>query len=104
MGHSITDVAGIGLSTATLLSDHGIKSAEALARSSLERLQSIPGFGPVRAQRVLAAAQQVVGELVGKDKKKEKKRKEKVKKSEGKDAKGRKSKDKRRKRRKKSKK
>lgn len=109
MGSSITEVAGIGPSTATLLTEHGIKTAEALARSSQERLLSIPGFGPARAQSVLAAAVELVGASVvsdakskkkkdKKERKSEKRKAKKVKKSEEKDAKGKKSKGKRRKR------
>lgn len=112
MAIAITDVTGVGPSTATLLSGHGIGSAEALAQSSLKKLLSIPGFGPARARTVLVAAAQVVGEATatqakkgkkGKEKKKQKDKKrkeEKGKKSEGKDAKGNKAKGKRRKKRK----
>lgn len=105
----VTNVAGIGPSTAALLTEHGIESAEALANSPLERLLSIPGFGPARAQSVLAAAAEFAGAPAvndAKSKKEKKKRKDdkrkekKVKKAEEKDAKGKKSKGKRRKRKK----
>ena len=113
---SIVDVAGVGPSTAALLAEHGISSAESLAETPHDRLVSIPGVGAVRARRLSEAAARAVGDAPGKeergdkndekkkqkDKKgKDKKRKDKkVKKSEGKDAKANKAKHKRRKQRK----
>ncbi len=118
---SIVDVAGVGPSTAALLAEHGISSAESLAETPHDRLVSIPGVGAVRARRLSEAAARAVGDAPGKEergdkndekkkqkdkkgkdkKRKDKKRKDKkVKKSEGKDAKANKAKHKRRKQRK----
>lgn len=119
MTRATSEVTGIGPSTARLLAEHGIETAETLARSSPKQLSSIPGFGPVRARAVLADAAQLVGAESGvtgdgkgkrkdkkKDKKKHKNKKNKqknVRKAEGKNAKGKKSKDKKRKRKKRKK-
>lgn len=57
MATSLTSVKGIGLATAKYLTEHGIESGEQLAAMSVEQLMEIPGFGPVRAKKVIEAAQ-----------------------------------------------
>src|SRR4030065_2604117 len=52
----LTDVTGIGSVTAKLLSEHNIKTVEALASISLAELQKIPGFSDIRARTVKKAA------------------------------------------------
>ncbi|MER2514761.1 MAG: helix-hairpin-helix domain-containing protein [Nitrosomonas ureae] len=53
----LTDVAGIGPVTIKILSEHKIRTVEALAAISLAELQKIPGFsGAVRAQAVKKSA------------------------------------------------
>ncbi len=56
MKHSITDIPGIGESTATLLADHGIDSVKTLRKGGMKKLCRVPGFGEMRAASVLAAA------------------------------------------------
>lgn len=56
MKHALTDIAGIGESTAELLAEHGIDSVKALRKGGLEKLAKVPGFGEKRAVAVLAAA------------------------------------------------
>jgi len=53
----LIDVTGIGPVAAKLLSEHKIKTVEALASISLAELQKIPGFsGDIRARAVKKAA------------------------------------------------
>ncbi len=53
----LTDVTGIGPATVKLLSEHKIKTVEALASISLEELQKIPGMnGDIRARAIKKAA------------------------------------------------
>lgn len=56
----VTDVTGIGPHTAKLLNEHGFSSAESLAATTTEKLSEVPGFGPLRAQRVIDAAKDVI--------------------------------------------
>jgi len=56
MGIPLTDIKGIGPSTASLLMAHGIRSAEDLAVTTLADISAVPGFGGVRAQQVRQAA------------------------------------------------
>jgi len=52
----ITDVTGIGPVTVKILSEHGVKTVEALASISLVDLKKIPGFSDLRARAVKKAA------------------------------------------------
>ncbi len=52
----VTDVTGIGPVTAKALSEHKIKTVEALAAISLAELQKVPGFSDLRAKAVKKAA------------------------------------------------
>lgn len=56
MKHSITDISGIGESTAALLAEHGIDSIKVLRKGGVKKLCLVPGFGEARATRILAAA------------------------------------------------
>ena len=108
----LTDIPGIGPHTAQVLVDNGIATAEALASLPVEKLASMPGFGPVRAAAVSEAIAQSKHPSPGaeeatskpkkkdkkgkKDKKKDKsdkkKRKKKKKKKQGKKGRDKKSK------------
>ncbi len=57
MKHLLTDIPGIGESTAALLAEHGIDSVKALLKGGEKKLCKVPGFGEVRAAAVLAAAE-----------------------------------------------
>ncbi|MBL8776679.1 MAG: helix-hairpin-helix domain-containing protein [Acidimicrobiales bacterium] len=50
------EIRGVGPATATRLADHGITSVAALAQADLDSVVAVPGFGPVRAAAVQAAA------------------------------------------------
>ena len=54
---SLTDIPGIGESTAAAMVKHGIGSVEALRAGGVEGLCEVPGFGALRASRVLAATE-----------------------------------------------
>ena len=56
MSTPLTDVSGIGPSTAEILQAHGIESAEALATASISEITAVPGFSDFRATRVQEAA------------------------------------------------
>jgi len=61
MKHELTDIPGIGPSTAATLSEHGIDSVKALLRGGVENLSQVPGFAEARAARTLAAAHALAG-------------------------------------------
>jgi Holliday junction resolvasome RuvABC DNA-binding subunit len=60
MGTPMTAVTGIGPAAAAVLGEHGFDSAEALAKSSINALVKVPGFGQVRAAMIKEAAQDVI--------------------------------------------
>jgi len=56
MNNSLTDIAGIGESTALLLNEHGIDSVKALCKGGVKKLVQVPGFGEIRASAIITAA------------------------------------------------
>ncbi len=56
MATPITEIRGIGASTAAVLAKHGFKSAEDLAKASIDEIVAVPGFGESRAQKIKEAA------------------------------------------------
>jgi len=56
MNHTLTDVAGIGESTALLLNEHGIDSVKALRKGGVKKLVQVPGFGEIRSAAIITAA------------------------------------------------
>ena len=87
MKPAITDITGIGPAAAAALGEQGFSSLRALARASVEQVSAVPGFSTARAQKVIAAAAEMLGaasagtaaadepETGGKDKKKKDKKK-----------------------------
>ena len=57
MAKSVLVVRGIGQSTAAILAENGIQSAEDLAGAKIEQLLCIQGFSETRAARVISDAQ-----------------------------------------------
>ncbi len=57
---ALTRVKDIGPVAAEALAKHGISSAEALAALSPAQLGKVPGFGPLRSERVIAAAKSLL--------------------------------------------
>ena len=56
MKPQLTDVLGIGPSTARLLEEQGIRSVTELAKAGTDKVVAAPGFGQIRAAEVVAAA------------------------------------------------
>jgi len=56
MKHLLTDISGIGESTAARLSEYGIDSVKALRKAGVKKLCRVPGFGEIRAAATVAAA------------------------------------------------
>ncbi|PIQ32383.1 MAG: hypothetical protein COS35_04750 [Zetaproteobacteria bacterium CG02_land_8_20_14_3_00_50_9] len=56
MKYVLTDIPGIGESTAALLIEHGIDSVKVLRKTALEQLCTVPGFDYLRAKEVQEAA------------------------------------------------
>jgi Holliday junction resolvasome RuvABC DNA-binding subunit len=56
MNDLLTDVAGIGDSTALLLNEHGIDSVKSLRKGGVKKLLQVPGFGEIRASAIISAA------------------------------------------------
>ena len=57
---ALTRVKDIGPVAADVLANHGINSVAALASLSPAQLGKVPGFGPLRSQRVIAAAKSLL--------------------------------------------
>ena len=60
MKPAITDIPGIGPAAAAALGEHGLKSLADLANSSVEKINTVPGFSEARAVKVLAAATELL--------------------------------------------
>ena len=58
---ALTRVKDIGPVAAEALAEHGIASVEVLASLSASQLSEVPGFGALRAERVIAAARSLLG-------------------------------------------
>jgi|GEM_PF-3008222 len=52
----ITDVKGIGQSTADILSEHDVNTVEDLAKIDIDLLIAIPGFSGIRAAKIIDEA------------------------------------------------
>lgn len=59
--YHITDVKGIGQSTAEILSEHNVNTVEDLARIDIDLLIAIPGFSGIRAAKIIDEAQALLG-------------------------------------------
>jgi len=60
MKQAITDISGIGPAAAAALGEQGLGSLKALARASVEQVSAVPGFSTARAQKVIAAAAELL--------------------------------------------
>jgi NAD-dependent DNA ligase len=89
MKPAIIDITGIGPAAAATLGEHGFSTLKALAKASVEQVSTVPGFSAARAQKVIAAAAELLASTTAetaaadtpekddKDKKKKKKDKKK---------------------------
>ena len=100
MSHTLTDVPGVGPSTAKILNAHNIDSVNKLAGIDIGELTLVPGIGKITGQKMIQAARGLLAadrtEKPGKpDKKGSKEKKEKKdKKKDRKSKKGKKGKNK----------
>jgi len=62
MKPAIIDIPGIGPATADALAEHRIRGVASLARASVEKIATIPGFSEARAAKVIAAAAELLAE------------------------------------------
>ena len=60
MAVTVTKISGIGPKTAAILANHGFKTVEAIAKSTVEKLSGVPGFGPSRSRTIISAASALV--------------------------------------------
>jgi Holliday junction resolvasome RuvABC DNA-binding subunit len=60
MKPAIIDISGIGPAAAAVLGEHRIRGLASLARASVEKIASIPGFSEARAAQVIAAATELL--------------------------------------------
>lgn len=97
MKQDITDITGIGPAAAVALGEQGFNSLKALARASVEQVSAVPGFSAERAQKVIAAAAELLATSTAetttsdkpeKDRKNKKKKDKKKKDKKGKKGKG----------------
>jgi Holliday junction resolvasome RuvABC DNA-binding subunit len=55
---AIEEFAGVGPQLAAKLVEEGLYSPQRIVRAGLERLREVPGVGEIKAERILAAAQE----------------------------------------------
>ncbi|MBN2792926.1 MAG: helix-hairpin-helix domain-containing protein [Desulfuromonadales bacterium] len=60
MATPVIEVKGIGPSTATVLKEHGIASAEDLAGATISQVAAVRGFSDIRAAQVIADAKMLL--------------------------------------------
>jgi NAD-dependent DNA ligase len=60
MGVSITDIPGIGPSAAETLKKNGYETLQHIAETTAEKLEAVPGFGMIRATRVIKLANELL--------------------------------------------
>ena len=60
MVSELIGISGIGPATVKLLEEQGVHTVEDLAAMDLEQLLALPGFGAVRAARILAVAAEII--------------------------------------------
>lgn len=56
MKPQLTDIQGIGPTTAKALEAQGLRTVAALAKASTDKVVAAPGFGEIRAAEVIGAA------------------------------------------------
>ena len=84
----LTDIQGIGESTAALLVQHGFNTVRAVAEAPVESLSTVPGFQMARAEVIIKAAEELLSQTeIEEAQEKEKKKKKDKKKKKGKDKK-----------------
>lgn len=62
MNPTIIDIPGIGPAAVAALAEHRIKTVRALARASVQKIATVPGFTEARAARVKEEAAALLAE------------------------------------------
>lgn len=120
MSVKITNITGIGSTTASVLVQYNFKTVAAIAHAEIEALSAVPGFSAARAENTINAAKQLLdstiagqdassivagsGQVESKKAKKDRKKKDKKAKGKNKDKKKNKKHKKKNKKKNKSKK
>ena len=73
MAKKLNTLSGIGDYTAAILEKNGFASVEELASATVNELTKVPGFGSIRARKIIDLAKQHLKDSAPKPKKKEKK-------------------------------
>ena len=60
MNPEITNIEGVGATTASILSEHKFGTVISIANASVEQLTAVPGFSAIRASRTIEAAKQLL--------------------------------------------
>ena len=60
MAAQLIKITGIGPAAAQTLMDHGFKTVESIADTTIEKLSAVPGFSVIRAQKTIDAAKQLL--------------------------------------------
>ena len=60
MKKKLTDIPGIGAATAVIMDEQGFATILDVANATPDMMTAVPGFGAIRANRVIAAAQKLL--------------------------------------------
>ena len=66
MATQLTEIAGIGSTTAHILKNHGFKTVKSIADATIGKLSAVPGFSAARAQKTIDAAKKSPGSTASK--------------------------------------
>ncbi|MDH3638645.1 MAG: helix-hairpin-helix domain-containing protein [Gammaproteobacteria bacterium] len=92
MSLALTDVSGVGLSTAEILIANNVDSVKKLAKIDIEELTLFPGIGKISGLNMIQAAKDLLGankpDNKAKNKRRKSKKDKKGKNKKGKDKKG----------------
>jgi Holliday junction resolvasome RuvABC DNA-binding subunit len=58
---SVDRIEGVGEKTAEILKSNGFQTVQDLLGSDAEKLSSLPGIGPKKAEKLLQSAQRFIG-------------------------------------------
>jgi len=61
MTTKITNIAGIGSTTAAILSEYKFDTVASIAHATVEALSAVPGFSVARAEKTIHAANKLLG-------------------------------------------
>lgn len=78
MKTDLNAINGIGQHTAAVLEEHGFTSVEKIAAASVAELMTVPGFGTIRAKRIIELASGMIDKAGAKKSGKKKKSAKKV--------------------------